>query len=313
MGITKRLWTDKIAVVFSIPDFHYSKRQNLLHEPRIPIIFGSKFQPRLCVDFDLWSSSYTYSVDEVRLWDQRCAVCLETDLRMDTRLDVLVCAHCGSQNDYSSRETYKQSSKKQLLPRKASDNHYKRLTFFKLWLKRLQGKEFNHVTQDHIDQIKQQLIKDKVDGIHYYAVKEAMKKQGLCKFYRNVVYIMTRLRGYPLVNLTASQEKVLVQMFCDFQQDFYDLGLSRINMMSYPYLIKKFCEIKGWNSMASVIPMLKSQQRIVAQDKLWKQVCLFKRWKFTPTTQYSYLDVRTPAHKKSSWGNSAPPSGLHFF
>lgn len=301
------MWTEKITRLFQIPNYRHTKRLDLLNAKQIPCIFKEEnIVPSLVLEFPVWwNQPYVYETTEQKMWTGLCEQCYEPFLRLDTRLDMLVCQHCGKEHIPPERDFFSLASRHQVVARKPSSvNQYKRSVFFKLWLKRLQGKEFNHVTRENIEDVRSLLKKEGIRGLHYLAVKKAMRQLGLTHLYRHTTYIMMNLRGVPLVHLTPNQETILIKLFMEIQQVFYDLPHCRVNMLSYPYLIKKFCELKHWTAMARVIPILKSYGRVVAMDFIWKEICRLKKWTFTATTQYSYLDDRQEAQTKPSTGHA---------
>jgi hypothetical protein len=56
------------------------------------------------------------------------------------------------------------------------------------------------------------------------------------------------------------------------QEPFARSRLQRTNMLSYQFLIRKFCELLGYK-VAVYIPLLKSRANLQRQDHEWKQIC----------------------------------------
>lgn len=296
LGIDKRAWTSLLRLL-SIPHFSYSKRLNLTHETKIPIIFDDAcIQPRLLFSYPIFIRTLCQEPSK-RIATHECQQCYESQLRYNHRKDVVICTHCGHEDLYAETYQYRRASRHILVARKLSPNFYKRVVHFRFWLRRLQGKEPNHVTHEVIENVKTLLMKDNSVGINYWNVRNAMKRLHYERFYRNTIYIMSCIRGKPLVNLTKRQEDVLIKMFIDIQESFCAIGHARVNMLNYPYVIKKLCELKRWHGMARVVPMLKSNVRIVLQDELWKKICSLKKWTFIPTAQWTTLDTRSPSCK----------------
>lgn len=259
----------------------------------MPIIFDDMFQP--IVNSCNLFINYT---GENSLWERhwlpthRCCSCLEEDMRYDSKQDSLVCAYCGNISLPQDSSQYVFKSRKQHIKRKFSDNFYKRVVHFRYWLRRLQGKEKNKVTKEVIDKVRNLLINENKTAIHYWNIRNALRTLKLQKYYDNCTYIMTELRGKPLVNLSRSQETILIEMFLGLRESFVSLQKVRINMLSYPYVIKKLCELKGWHNMAKIVPILKSHCRIVMQDELWRRICIHKGFRFIPTPQWTSPDIR---------------------
>lgn len=296
MGINADCWT-QIKQHLCIPHFSHTKKLSLTHEKCIPVIFTDEYMPVLTCTFYAAKTVLYIEKECVILNAQLCPNCLEEDLRYDERTDLRICAYCGDQSIPKDHSSYTRKSRKLLMARGISTNFYKRVVHFKFWLKRLQGKEKHQVTEDVIVQVRDLLHKENCRGIHYWNVRNSLKKLGLQKHYRHVVYIMSRIRGKPLVLLTRNQEEILVNMFMQIQDVFISLANMRVNMLSYPYVIKKLCEIKGWFTMAKIIPTLKSHSRIIIQDDHWRQICVGRGWRFIPTAQWTNLETRDLASR----------------
>lgn len=282
--------------VLRIPHFSHTKKLDLIHEPKIPVIYGGQLLPVVPHVDPLFVSGFP-SEPCIRIAVHLCPRCFEEDMRLDLQMDLTTCAVCGYQEIREMHEHYKRDTRKQTVARKLSADFYKRVVHFKYWMKRLQGKEKNKVTAQDVEEVKQLLIKDNLQGVHYWNVRSCLQRLGMQKHYAHCVFIMSQIRGRPLVNLTRNQEQILVEMFMKLQEPFALLNSKRVNMLSYPYVLKKLCELKGWFNMARIIPTLKSGIRIMMQDDLWRRICEHRGWRFIPTPQWSSLETRAPSSR----------------
>jgi hypothetical protein len=224
-----------------------------------------------------------------------CPQCLSQEHTiLDQRQDLLVCQHCGQTSIPSFPHSYTRSSRALHRPRTYSDNFCKRSVHFKNWLKRLQGKERRRVPGNVIDAVRNLLQTSGTRDVHYWVVRSAVKQLGFKRYYANIIQIMTVLRGHPLVSLTKDHEEKLLCMFLSLRDVYDKVANERINMLHYAYVIRKLCEVQGWDRMARCIPLLKSSSRIQYQDLLWKKLCDEKGWTFIPTVLHSRLDTRNP-------------------
>lgn len=156
--------------------------------------------------------------------------------------------------------------------RNYNKNAAKRVAHFKNWVARLQGKERCNITPTNIDAVAN-MIKFYPDNMSEYdCIKLALKELKLQKYYNNVYYIMRQIMGHALVEFRKVNEARLLALFLRIQEPFSRIQNSRTNMMSYQFLIKKFCELLGY-SLAYYIPLLKSRANLQRQDSIWKQVC----------------------------------------
>lgn len=292
MGVTKELW-NLIKGVLCVPHFSNTKRLDLIHEPNIPVIFSDDFLiPVINVENTIFRR--VAPSESHRMFYNMCSGCCEYSLRYDPHQDFLKCEFCGKEELYDPPVQFTRNSRRTIMPRRFSGDFYKRLVHFKFWLKRIQGKEKNQVTSTIVEHVRNLLHKDNCRLVHYWVIRNALKRLGYQNYYDNAVYIMSKIRGTPLVNMNKSQEECLMQMFLELKDDFTILSRRRVNMLSYPYLIKKFCEIRGWKNMAKIIPTLKSNSRIAMQDDLWKTICRVRNWPFIPTVQWTSLETRSP-------------------
>jgi ribosomal protein S27E len=295
MGVSHVAWTS-IRHVLKVPHFSFTKRLNLVYEEQLPTIFSeSEIVPKLDT-----SGFFVYVEPDgipQRMFYTMCTQCYETELRYNQQIDAIKCVYCGHEMVYEHPFDYVRQTRKLLMARKFSTSFYKRVVHFKFWLKRLQGKEKNKVTQQVIDDVQQLLEKNNYKVIHYWIIRNALKRLHYEEFYDNAIFILSKIRGTPLVNLTRNQENILVEMFMSLEHVFITLKNQRVNMLSYPYVIKKLCELKGWFTMAKIIPTLKSHVRIVIQDELWRKICLSRKWNFISTAQWTSLETRAPNGK----------------
>lgn len=291
LGLNPETWIE-ICKELTIPHFSHTKRLDLIYQKQIPIIYGEVVKPVLSCSSLFCEQEFDYGEHTSRLNPYRCTRCLQDILLYDTRLDILVCSYCGCTEVFDQCYGYVVNTRIQNVSRKFSPDFHKRLTHFRYWLRRLQGKERNRITSGVIHQVKSHLKRLKVKGIHYWTVRNALRYLKLQKYYPHTVSIMAIIRGKPLFDLKAQHENALVDMFLSMQHCFGDLQGKRVNMLSYPYVIKKLCELKGWTHVSKVIPTLKTHGRIVNQDEMWKQICTLQKWKFIPTAQWSSLETR---------------------
>jgi len=279
LGISCRTWLSIVSAL-RVPHFSFTKRLGLQHETDLPVIYDEYFSPRV-IKFQ-WLLQDPRPCRLKRTSTHICPECFEDVYLHNERLGVLVCEHCGSHAPYHVSFSYRQSNRSRILPRLYSNDFYKRCVHFRYWLLRLQAKERSQIQGSDVDVLRRYLDATRMTP-DYWNIKRAMKACHMQKYYDHVVSVMKELTGYPLLMMTPMQEKTLVKRFMGLQRVYSQIRQERVNMMSYPYLIKKFCELEGWYSAANVIPTLKSQIRIQQQDRIWYYICKVSRFSFTPT------------------------------
>jgi len=155
---------------------------------------------------------------------------------------------------------------------------YKRDNHFRTWLKRTQGNETTFITEEVVERVRKELKKERItcmDKVDHIKIKSILKKLRENKYYNHSVQITTMITGKLPPQMSKEQEDALVQMFKRIQEPFDEIiaGKSRMNMLSYSFLIHKFLEIMGWDEFLDYFPLLVSQDKIRVQDKIWKELC----------------------------------------
>lgn len=222
-----------------------------------------------------------------------CYSCYNTTLMVCTKETMKRCKACGAESDIASTDYQLKTAsdlisicqKNKRFPRKVSTNIYKRCNHFKYWLKRIQGKEKNKITKDDLYKIKVEVDRQEiqVDDLCYEDIRGILKKLQLQKFYINAFSILRYMSGEPLLTLSTHQEKILLDMFVDIQESFQENTLGRVNMLSYTYIMIKFCELLGWEEMSLLVPCLKTRSKLYKQDQVWKEICIKMKWSFFPS------------------------------
>lgn len=223
------------------------------------------------------------------LLHNHCCRCNYDDLRVSSN-GQQICERCGYICDdqmetvtsfaESHGPAYNQHIKALPTPRKHSSNIHKRLNHFKYWVARLQGKERSNITSSTLEQIRYHLQRYNIRHPTYDNVREALKANKLQRYYNNTYSIIKALGGDVLFDLNTEHEQQLVQLFLQIQRPYASIT-KRANMLSYPYLIRKFAELLGWEDMAAVVPILKCPIKNREQDKMWKRICSELGWCFS--------------------------------
>jgi hypothetical protein len=279
LGIHMSVWLS-VVTLLRVPHFSFTNRMGFQHEDHIPLVLGQVIEPRLPLSSSLFLRRDPRPCHAHRIAHHVCATCYEEVFTHNDRLGVLICGHCGEQAPYHESFSYKPFSRARTLPRTISDDFYKRTIYFREWLRRLQAKDRCHVRADDLHRLMSYMTNIPMT---YWNVKAALKVLHLQRYYDHIVFLIKTISGQPLFDMTKAQEDRLVRMFCQLRRPFLELEKSRINMLSYPYLISKLCELQGWYKVARIIPTLKSPTRIREQDELWYRICQTTGWAFIAT------------------------------
>lgn len=160
---------------------------------------------------------------------------------------------------------------------KVSRNH------FNEWLSQFQAKESTDISDDVYDkilaEIKKQRLLDKL--MTPKKMRSILKKLGYNKYYEHVQHIINKVSGIPPPKMTREVEEKFRQMFKQCQEPFTIFcPKDRKNFLSYSYTLHKFCELLEIHDFLPCFPLLKSQDKLKEQDRIWKQICNYLGWEF---------------------------------
>lgn len=216
--------------------------------------------------------------------------------------NVHTCTSCGSKNLYFEEELSESvcldcATSEYILGsyigfKEEQDIHvtnysYKRENHFNEWIAQFQAKERTSVPDVLIEQMKQEVRKQKLrapDDLTHKKVRELLKKLGFNKYYEHTPYITTILCGVQPPTMNTELEEKLRLMFMKIQKPFQKHCPSdRKNFLSYSYVLHKFCELLGEDEYLKCFPLLKSSDKLRKQDQIWKKITHELRWEYIPT------------------------------
>jgi len=220
--------------------------------------------------------------------DINCKPCTKCGAEFSWMLDEIqsdrVCMKCGYAEYYLGEEVgYKEEQEME----KNVVYSYKRENHFNEWVSQFQAKESTNVPDEIIsllrNEFKKQKLKDLAEITHE-KVKTLLKKLDKSKYYEHVPYITTILNGIQPPTMPQALEDRLRLMFYHIQKPFEKhKPLNRKNFLSYAYVLYKFCELLGEDDYLPCFPLLKSKEKLYAQDEMWKKICGELQWEFLKT------------------------------
>ena len=196
----------------------------------------------------------------------------------------LICQQCGYTEDIiinSEKTSYKDP------PREVSYFAYKRINHFNEWLAQFQAKESTEISDEIYmgiyNEIKKNISLD-IKDITTKQVKEILKKLGYNKYYEHIPHIINVLNGKKAPSLSRQEEEQLRSLFKEIQIPFSNnCPENRKNFLSYSYVLHKFCELLEYDYLLSYFPLLKSREKLLQQDEIWKLICRDLHWEFIPS------------------------------
>lgn len=197
---------------------------------------------------------------------------------------IMVCPTCGYQELLlveQNRPILRQPSKE------ASHFSYKRINHFREWCSQVQGKESTDIPESIFEQILQEIKKEKIvdtKKITYAKMREILKKLKINKYYEHINYIINRINGVPTPHFPPELEDKLCNMFKEIQGPFLrHCPKDRKNFLSYSYVLSMFFRILDMPEYLKYFPLLKSREKLYAQDQIFKAICEELNWPFYPS------------------------------
>ena len=112
-------------------------------------------------------------------------------------------------------------------------------------------------------------------------IRDILKKLNKSKYYEHAAHILSRLNGNPPPTITPEIEEKIRTMFQEIQAPFLlYCPDDRTNFLSYSYILFKFFELLELDEYKAYFPLLKSRDRLIAHDQIWKKICEYLRWEF---------------------------------
>lgn len=194
---------------------------------------------------------------------------------------VLVCPKCGSEeyimvvSDFPSFRD----------PPKERNNYaYKKINHLNEILNQFQAKESTIIPDEVMHEVINEIKKRRIQNIAQMTEKEIrdiLKKLNKSKYYEHAAHILSRLNGNPPPTITPEIEEKIRTMFQEIQAPFLlYCPDDRTNFLSYSYILFKFFELLELDEYKAYFPLLKSRDRLIAHDFIWKKICEYLRWEF---------------------------------
>jgi hypothetical protein len=167
---------------------------------------------------------------------------------------------------------------------------YKRINHFMEWLNQFQAKESTDIPEQVYVDIRAELKKQKITNVNQISTKRVriiLKKLKYSEHYEHTIYIVCRLTGKTPPTLSRETEEKIKTMFKQIQEPFMrHCPPSRINFLSYSYVLHKIFKIIKLEKYTAFFELLKSKEKLRSQEEMWKKICDDLKWPF-----YSSVDI----------------------
>lgn len=168
---------------------------------------------------------------------------------------------------------------------------YRRTHHFNEWLTQLQGRESTRIPPADMEAITLQIQKERIreGALDPKNLRAVLKTLRLQKLYEHIPNLLFRLQGTLPPQLPHDLETRFIRMFATVQAPFDRARLvvcpDRKNFLSYSYVLSKFCGICGRHDLKRHFPLLKSRDKLMLHDRVWRLVCDDEevRWPYEPS------------------------------
>lgn len=213
-----------------------------------------------------------------------CTLCGEPKTLIQSE-GIYVCQCCG-EVEMIIIEAEKPSYKDSSTPDKPG-YPYKRQNHYAEWLSQFQAKESTEIPKDVYDLILEELRKNRfynLKDLNIVYMKKILKKLNLAQYYEHATHIISKLSGLPPPTISRETEEKLRLMFKQIQTPFEKhCPATRVNFLSYSYVLHKFCQLLELDDFIKCFPLLKSREKLRQQDKIWQKICEDLHWEFIPS------------------------------
>jgi uncharacterized Zn finger protein (UPF0148 family) len=220
------------------------------------------------------------NADNIKKMAEHCAPC-NIPREEITSEGILVCPKCGSEeyalvvSDFPSFRD----------PPKERNNYaYKKQNHLNEILNQFQAKESTEIPDDVMNEVICEIRKRRIDNIALLTeqnIREILKKLGRNRYYEHAAHILSRLNGNPPPTITPEIEDKIRAMFQEVQAPYLlYCPDERRNFLSYSYIIYKFLELLELDEYKVHFPLLKSRDRLIQHDTIWKKICEYLQWEF---------------------------------
>ena len=219
-------------------------------------------------------------VDSIQLLTEHCETCNVAREEISSE-GILVCPRCGSEeyalvvSDFPSFRD----------PPKERNNYaYKNINHLNEILNQFQAKESTIIPEEVMNEVILEIRKRRINNIADLSeedIRQILKKLGRSKYYEHRTHILSRLNGNPPPTITPEIEEKIRTMFQEIQAPFLlYCPNDRTNFLSYSYILYKFFELLELDEYKVFFPLLKSRDRLIAHDQIWKKICDYLQWEF---------------------------------
>lgn len=167
---------------------------------------------------------------------------------------------------------------------------YKRSNHFNEYLDSFMARQSCSLPDNVFENIYKELKKQRITDyskLTQKRIRQIMKDLRLNKYYESAPFILYKIKGEKPPEITRAIEEELKSNF-DLIQDPFEKVVKKIapdrkNFLSYSYTIFKMLQLMELDHLLEYFTLLKSREKLILQDKLWKGICKELNWRFIPS------------------------------
>lgn len=164
---------------------------------------------------------------------------------------------------------------------------YMRINHMTEAMAQLQGKETTQIPDHVLERCREQVAKRRLDPAKLtpLRVRDLLAFCKLSAYYEHCYKICQLLGGREPFQLTKAQEDRTKLMFWQLQEPFELFRpQGRSNFFSYSYVLMKLLQLQGMPpELLADFNLLKSREKLVENDLLWRKCCRHLGWTFHRT------------------------------
>ena len=211
-----------------------------------------------------------------------CPYCY-SKLLLQSQKSMMTCPECGYSTTYLDATSQNTSYDDTV---EFSVFSYKRVNHFIQWIAHCQGKESYEVPKEIIENVMEELYKQRVTSVEEITqkkVRDALKNLKLRKCYDHVCQITSKITGKRPFRISSDVEEILKIMFMKMQPVFEKYApKSRKNFLSYSYVLYRCFQILGLDHMLDGLTLLKGKEKLALQDEVFVKIARDLGWKWSP-------------------------------
>jgi hypothetical protein len=187
-----------------------------------------------------------------------------------------ICTSCGDCVKDCGDSNACVTDAERLETKKSKRAPYDNVFYMVLHLQRIQAKESGFIPPVVIADVQRQVKKYGKDKLTVADIHQHLSDTGHQKYYINEHRILCIVSKQPPNVIPAVKEDVLVAMFRLVSENWEAIRQGRRkSMLTYTFLLHRFCEIQGWDDLKELFKLPKKTE---VHEDIWKDIVKYLNW-----------------------------------